>query len=281
MRKRILLTATFGIVFILTCVTGVRSQDNIPIVYKFSPDMVTKYRVVQRLTGSNKMPGATTSVAIDAELVTTVAVRCRRVLDDGSAELSFETLDGSLKVRGKPSTYQPPKRPRVLVVSPLGKVLETPPANDDSNLAGRPALDTDMLESCVFVVPLPADTLRSGLTWSAERILGGTTIRSDYRIQSLETKPEGPVASVEQTLSTLPRAVSDRSYDLPEDKCEGKIRIIFSAAKGLMSAEGTVKSVIHSAVQLPTFPSGTEKSSERQVYSVRTIERKFTITALE
>jgi len=264
-RKALLILMLFVGLVLVACLSlhaqNARPPGSIQLTYRFAPGTAVRYQISQRLTGTRKLPGASAPSPIDAELTSTIRVRCVRILADGSLDLEISTESASLKMAGRPAaSYQPPKEIRKVRITPIGKVIGPATPSQEPGRQRSP-LDFGSIDSIVLMAILPDGPVDIGGAWTAELPLpidSTSKLKLAFALEKVESTPDGQVARIKQTLSTPinPGASSDSA---PRGSQEGQAELLFSVDRGiLLSAQGMIKSTVAVPVSVPMVPGGQQ-----------------------
>ena len=262
------------------------SPGAVTLAYKFTPEDVTRYRITQKLTGTRTFTGATEAAPIDAELNSTMRVRCVRSVGDGSAEVAFGTESGDLRIGGRSvAGYSPPKEIRTLSISPVGRIVGPARSEPSGQVRRRPPMDFGSVESIVLMAILPDKPVAVGDSWSAEIPLpveSSSTLRLSFRLEAVRQTSGGRVAVIKQTISTpINRNASD-DLAVPRGSQDGQAELLFSIDGGkLLSAQGTIRSMLTTPATIPAVPSGGAEPKPRETVSTLNLDSKFGVELIE
>ncbi|MCL6629883.1 MAG: hypothetical protein K6U00_09820 [Armatimonadetes bacterium] len=257
-------------------------QTPVRLAYKYPAGTVTRYRVVQGLSGTRKMPGSTQAVPIAAKLTTVVRIRCTKVYADGTMELAIDIEQGKLEMGGRPlQSYQPPKVIRTIRVTPEGKVVGPTVQNPGTETARRSPLDFGSADSTLMMFILPANPVLPGDKWETEITLPGEPsikIKLAFVLSSVDTTTSGLIARIKQAVSTPISASASNEVKQVRGSQDGQAEIVFSIDKGLvLSAQGKLKSTIVADVAAPAMPGGSGSQDSQLVINM---DSDFTIELL-
>ena len=255
-------------------------QSPVRLAYKYPVGSVTRYRVVQGLSGTRKLPGSSQAVPIAAKLSTIVRVRCTNIHADGTLELAIDIEQGKLEMGGRPlQSYQPPKIVRSLKVTPEGKVIGPAVPNGNVETRRGSPLDFGSADSTLMMFILPPNPVVPGDKWEAELPLPGEPsikIKMAFVLASIENTENGQIARIKQTVTTPINARISSEVKEVHGSQEGQSEIIFSIDKGLiLSAQGKLKSTIIADMVAPGVPPGASGSQDNQL--VMNMDSDFTI----
>lgn len=261
------------------------SNGAVELAHKFTPGEATRYKITQRLTGSSTFPGAAKPVPVDTELSSTIRVRCIRSLENGAAEIGFETESGSLKIAGRPPrSFPASKEAGTVRVTPRGRIIKTEQEDGRYTEVRRFVMETGLIERIVILAALPGRAVGVGDSWSAETPMPLSLqgkLKLDSALKSTKQVDGGMVAVIKQVQSTIADQDSATESALPSLSQDGEVELLFAIDGGkLLSAKGTMRSTLVRPVKLPAVPSADAAPKPVNTVSTLMLNRKFTIELL-
>ncbi len=264
-RKLLAFTGLFAAAFLVTTANAYSQDAQLTnLAYKFTPGDVDHYRVIVRVSGTQTGTGASGPTPINAELTSSVKIKCDTILPDGSAQIEVGTESASLKMDGKlmPDAQLPPAR--TVRIARNGKIY---------NMDGRRlSLDFASVESIVFMSILPSQPVKIGALWRDNIPFPKgpkTVIRMGFMLQNISQNAKGRLASIKQLMSTpIAPDVSGRSSAAQQMKQYGQAQVLFDVDSGkLVSMQGSINPMLVAA------DNGSAVTSSTMIDTSFTVER--------
>jgi hypothetical protein len=217
-----------------------QGEQLVLLAHKFPPNQTVRYKIVQRITGTRTFPGSEKPVPIEAQVTSTVRMRCDQVSEDGTATISTEIESAAIKMgKHETSAFSAGNTPRTLQVTPSGKVI-FPPQEEQVQDAGtrRTLMDVGSITPLIILASLPEQPIAVGGLWSADVLLpSATAIKVASTFQEAKDISGERRATIKQTQTTA---------DGSPNKQEAQSTLVFGINAGrLLSAEGTLHSVVN------------------------------------
>lgn len=288
-RRSISILIAFVFVTLVTGIAPLFAQqsdsDTCSLAYGFGQGEVIRYRIIQRITGTRTLPGATTPTPVESELTAVIAVHLIKPLAAGGMEIAADTESASLKLPGRGSRSLPPsKQSRVYRIDRSGRLVpQTQGGETPKPTASRSVLDPAWIEPIVILGALPQKPIAPGGEWSelaVNPLHVGSKIKVTSKLMEIKQTNEGPIAIIEQMLGSAETEAEDN----PEEegsRVQGRVVLKFLADRErVISAAGELKTVVRAPMGLPGLPAGDLPMGSATALRVEQYQTKITVETL-
>lgn len=255
------------------------------LAYGFDAGEVIRYRIIQRITGTRTLPGATNPTPVDSELTAVIAIRLVKSLADGVMEIAADTESASLKLSGRePRSLPPSKLSRLYRIDRSGRpVPQTQEADKPKPTVSRSVLDPAWIEPIAILAALPQKPIALQDEWCE---LVANPLDADSKIEVMskltETKQtnNGWIAIIEQTHG-FPKTDAEDSPESEGSRVEGRIVVKFLPdRKRVLSTTGELTTILRTPMALPGLPAGDLPMGSATALRVEQYQNQFTVETL-